>query len=555
MNQENLTVENLQELLQNVNLEVNDKPIKYVIYARQSTDKQEGTQEFSVEDQVRECEDYANRCGFHYSKEEIVVEKASARYPDIRPLFRKMLKNIEIGKYQGIITWHPDRLARNMKEAGEIIDMLDSHILEELRFPTFSFTNDDGGRMLLGISFVMAKQYSDKLKTDIRRGNKRRTEEGKYLGMYLLGYKKTPTQYLIPDGENFQLVKEAWNMRLHGKTCAIIADFLNKNTLTFIYNKYDKETRQSTPTIKQFVATERNLTRAIFSKSAYAGVIKHGANTVILNETNSIGFVPMITPEEYTRINPDIGKRSKRFSKKNIKATNLLEGKVICNGCGEARTIQTPSKLLKSGGKRTYISYRCDTVGCKFYGKSIRSKELLHYAVKVIKKLTPQNDSLYEMYKHDYEEALRDKINSIEKEIEKTEKQESFLMNNMKKSFESYKNETNAELKGDLKMDYLKIKGQVSDTNGSLAEMKNERKGLDKSLLSVSDFFELWAEIPSLLENASNVMQVEVIMNNLFLNFTVSRKEVLSCRLNPYLENIFKHENSEKLLTGGDGGN
>ena len=48
-----------------------------------------------------------------------IVEKVSVKEPDIRSKFRNMLTKISEGKWKGILAWHPDRLACNMKDAGE----------------------------------------------------------------------------------------------------------------------------------------------------------------------------------------------------------------------------------------------------------------------------------------------------------------------------------------------------------------------------------------------------------------------------------------------------
>src|SRR3989344_5108908 len=154
-----------------------------------------------------------------------IEEKQSAKEPDIRPKFRKMLDDIKQGKYDGIIAWHPDRLARNMKDAGEIIDLLDKQIIKDLQFVSFTFENDTAGKMLLGMSFVLSKQYSDKIRDDVKRGIRRSIEDGKYLSKAKHGYYRDRNMMLRPDGDNFTLLKNAWQMRLQGKTQEVIAKY------------------------------------------------------------------------------------------------------------------------------------------------------------------------------------------------------------------------------------------------------------------------------------------------------------------------------------------
>ena len=107
-----------------------------------------------------------------------VIEEKSAKSPNNRPLFRQMIKDIRAGKYDGILAWNPDRLARNMLEAGTIIDMIDQGVIKDLKFVTHYFTKDANGKMLLGMAFVLSKQYSDKLSQDVTRGVRSRFSKG-----------------------------------------------------------------------------------------------------------------------------------------------------------------------------------------------------------------------------------------------------------------------------------------------------------------------------------------------------------------------------------------
>jgi len=47
-----------------------------------------------------------------------------------------MLDRIEKGEADGILAWHPDRLARNSVDGGKIIFLIDSEKIKFLKFPT-----------------------------------------------------------------------------------------------------------------------------------------------------------------------------------------------------------------------------------------------------------------------------------------------------------------------------------------------------------------------------------------------------------------------------------
>ena len=105
---------------------------KFFLYARKYTDV-EDKQVLSIEAQLSELRAFAKRENLEIVEE--LIEKQSAKMPG-RPIFGEMLKKIEVGEAKGIISWHPDRLARNSVDGGRIIYLLDCGHLEALKFPT-----------------------------------------------------------------------------------------------------------------------------------------------------------------------------------------------------------------------------------------------------------------------------------------------------------------------------------------------------------------------------------------------------------------------------------
>ncbi len=130
------------------------------MYLRKSTDD-EAKQVRSLEGQQTECQFLADQIGVNVRDEDIFIESASAKKSGNRPIFDAMLMGFKTGKYHGLISLSPDRLSRNMKEAGEIIEMIDLEQIQDLHFKTYQFENNPNGKMLLSILFATSKQYSE----------------------------------------------------------------------------------------------------------------------------------------------------------------------------------------------------------------------------------------------------------------------------------------------------------------------------------------------------------------------------------------------------------
>lgn len=83
---------------------------KYVLYARKSTESEE-KQVLSIDSQIKEMLQLAEREGL-----EIVAmkrESHSAKETGCRPVFNEIIEEIYSEKYNGILTWAPDRISRN----------------------------------------------------------------------------------------------------------------------------------------------------------------------------------------------------------------------------------------------------------------------------------------------------------------------------------------------------------------------------------------------------------------------------------------------------------
>ncbi|KKP71164.1 MAG: Recombinase [Candidatus Roizmanbacteria bacterium GW2011_GWA2_35_19] len=132
---------------------------KYFLYARKSTDDQVH-QLLSIPAQIDELREFAVKEGLVIV--DVFIESKTAKVPG-RDIFNQMLDRVEKGEAQGILAWHPDRLARNAVDAGRIIYLLDRNILTDLKFPTFWFQNTPQGLFMLSIAFGQSKYYVDSL--------------------------------------------------------------------------------------------------------------------------------------------------------------------------------------------------------------------------------------------------------------------------------------------------------------------------------------------------------------------------------------------------------
>jgi len=186
--------------------------MKYVIYARKSTES-EDRQALSIQSQIFEMKEVAKR--EHLKIVEVLEESKSAKQPG-RPIFNEMIEKFKNGKYEGILCWKIDRLARNSLDAGMVQWLLEKGTIKQIK--TFERDyNPSDNVVMASIEFSMANQYVRDLSKNVKRGQAEKIRRGEYpatppLG-YVLDYK---TKKILLDEDRWQFIKDAFRLYATG---------------------------------------------------------------------------------------------------------------------------------------------------------------------------------------------------------------------------------------------------------------------------------------------------------------------------------------------------
>ena len=138
---------------------------KYFIYCRKSSED-EDRQILSIDAQLSELNTIALQNGM--SVVTTLTESKSAKEPG-REVFNEMLRRIEQGEANAILSWKLDRLARNFDDGGKIIGLLQRGVIQEIRTFEKSYLPTDNV-LMIAVELGMANQYVRDLSTNIRRG-------------------------------------------------------------------------------------------------------------------------------------------------------------------------------------------------------------------------------------------------------------------------------------------------------------------------------------------------------------------------------------------------
>lgn len=263
-------------------------------------------------------------------------EAYSAKAPG-RAIFGTMLERIENGEADGIIAWHPDRLARNSIDGGRIIYLLDTKTIKDLKFASFGFENTSQGKLMLSVLFGFSKYYVDSLSENVKRGNRAKLKQGWRPNHAPIGYRNDRmTKTIVKDPERFGLVRKLFDLALTG---------------SYSVRRLTLETRSwGLKTIKR---------KRIGGKYLSVGNIHH-----VLTNPFYMGVVmwdgtaypgahePMVTRAEFAQVQAHLG----RFGKVPVKKCFFpLRGMIRCGECGLSVTAE--DKINRYGSRYTY--YHC----------------------------------------------------------------------------------------------------------------------------------------------------------------------------------------------------
>ncbi|MFN3858782.1 MAG: recombinase family protein [Caulobacter sp.] len=308
--------------------------MKYFLYCRKSTEA-EDRQVMSLESQRLELErGFLQRDDVEIVA--IITEAKSAKSPG-RPLFNDMVARIEAGEAHGILAWAPDRLARNSIDGGRLVYLLDTGVLKDLKFATYTFENNSQGKFMLAIMFGQSKYYSDALSENVKRGNRTKAALGWRPGAAPAGYLNDPaTKTILPDPVYFPIIRRMFDL--------VLIDGLSAREVAKVAREQWR--LQSPKRRRGGGIIHESLVHRILTNPFYAG------DFVWEGELVRGQHPAVVTLNEFERVQTHIRRPVQR---RPIKRSFALSGLIKCGECGRTVTPQISTNRFGT----TYTYYQC----------------------------------------------------------------------------------------------------------------------------------------------------------------------------------------------------
>jgi DNA invertase Pin-like site-specific DNA recombinase len=339
--------------------------VKYCLYARKSTESEE-RQVLSIDSQIKEMLQLADREGL-----EVVCmkrESHSAKETGQRPVFNEIINELRDGKFNGILTWAPDRISRNAGDLGRIVDLMDAGKLQMIRTFGQTFGNNPNEKFLLMILGSQAKLENDNRGINVKRGLRTRVEMGLWPGVAPLGY---------------------LNQRDFDKKCQLATDPLRSPIVKKIFERvaYEKLSGRKIYNWLRFEANfytrgNKPLTLAgvyrILESPFYYGMFEYPKDSGNWYQGK---HEAIITKELYDQAQSQLKRDNIQRENKEFAFTKLF----TCGYCSSGISAEEKWKQLKDGTHAKYIYYSCSRSrdrDCK--NKYIREEDLITEMLKIL---------------------------------------------------------------------------------------------------------------------------------------------------------------------------
>ena len=304
--------------------------MKAVIYARFSSDRQ---REESIEGQLRECHEYAQKNGITIVHEYVDRALSASKDTEKRLDFLKMIRDSAKGQFEAVLVWKFDRFARDRYDSAQY-----KHILKQNGVRVISATEpiSEGpeGIILEAMLEGIAEYYSAELSVKIHRGQKENALKCRNNGGVIpLGYKLGADQVLEVDPVTAPIVQEIFKRYADGETIKEIQTDLNKRGLKTSYGQPFHYSAFST----------------ILKNRKYIGEYKY-QDVVIPNG------IPAIVEQDIfdrTQMRRERNRRAPAAAK--AEDAYLLTTKLFCGKCGKMMVGESG----KGRAGRIYRYYKC----------------------------------------------------------------------------------------------------------------------------------------------------------------------------------------------------
>ena len=365
--------------------------IAYAYYRLSQEEANEG-QSSSILNQEKIVRDYCARNGIALLDSFVDDGWSGGNFE--RPGFQAMMRALEFGKANMVITKDLSRLGRDMRESSYYAEQFFPE--HQIHYIAIADNFDSElENVMAPFQFAMNEVYLRDSSRKVRDVFKMKRSKGEYCACAPFGYKKDPKDknHLIPDEETAPIVTSIFQRSAAGKSCITIAQELsNEGVVTplkyralYRDNFTDAGAARATDywnytTVKRIIKNEVYLGKTVLGKTRKVSLKSKKKISVpkedwVVTEGTHIPLVDQMT---FDKAQFNLGKGSRDYRQYGHVRKSIFGGIAICSLCGYSLC---SSGTVYKGEREKYWFLSCNHKSKRFenpcQGVNIKYSDLL----------------------------------------------------------------------------------------------------------------------------------------------------------------------------------
>ena len=496
--------------------------IAYAYYRLSQEEANEG-QSSSILNQEKIVRDYCARNGIALLDSFVDDGWSGGNFE--RPGFQAMMRALESGKANMVITKDLSRLGRDMRESSYYAEQFFPE--HQIHYIAIADNFDSElENVMAPFQFAMNEVYLRDSSRKVRDVFKMKRSKGEYCACAPFGYKKDPKDknHLIPDEETAPIVTSIFQRSAAGKSCITIAQELsNEGVVTplkyralYRDNFTDAGAARATDywnytTVKRIIKNEVYLGKTVLGKTRKVSLKSKKKISVPKEDwvVTEGTHVPLVDQMTFDKAQFNLGKGSRDYRQYDHVRKSIFGGIAICSLCGYSLC---SSGTVYKGEREKYWFLSCNHKSKRFenpcQGVNIRYSDLLELVRQDLNSLINLTDAEIDALVN----GVLEEVNgaSVEKERESKIEKSQARLKVISRTIE--------------KLYFDNAEGKLSDSRleTMVAKLEKEATTLEASLEDLtapSPAAEIRSNYEKFFQLAKQYSRIEVLDRDILLTF------------------------------------
>ncbi len=498
---------------------------RVAIYARVSTTEQ-AVEGYSIDEQQRLLTEWCEKNG--YIVYEVYADRGiSGKSIKKRPALVKLLEDAQNKKFDVVLVWKTNRLARNILDLLKIEKMFDQNYISFRSYTENHETETAPGKLQFHMLAAIAEFERNTISENVKMGMLARAREGKWNGGRVLGY---DLEDVSNEGDKRKHTRLVINEKEAKTVKRIFELYLAGNGYKAIANRVNQEGHRG----KRGKAFSISTIKTILENPVYVGMIRYDVRRNWTDKRRGdINPNPVLQQGQHEPIISQLDwEKAQHILKERSNKPNRVHGGTFpftgvmkCPQCGAGMVVMRTVNKLKDGTRKTLEYYACGawknkgTAVCR--SNSVRADKAESYIFEKLQEFATNKQLIKEVAERvngkrlNQDEQLQQEHQALLKELEHAKRKKD-------KAMELY--EEDIIKKVDLQQRLATVNELIEQLELRLQPIKLQLQSLKVHTIDETTIQEVMANFQKVFKKAITQEQQKHLVTLIIKNITLNDK-------------------------------